>query len=87
MENKEIIGMANEAYRQGFRDGFEYGSGRKSPYAQGEIVSPYEMGTGEIEPSTSKGTTVQIRIPASNLVDVKDLVDQINKQMRRSPRP
>ena len=42
MDTQEIIERLNEAYKQGFTDGFEYGSGKVHPYyAEGaEIVMP-----------------------------------------------
>jgi len=86
MEDKEIIEMTNEAYQQGFRDGFEYGTGKRSPYAQGGIVSPYASGARDVKPSVTSDTEVVVSIPASNTVDVKDIVNQINKQIRQSPR-
>lgn len=36
------------------------------------------------QPSVSGGTTVEICIPANNVVDAKDIVDQINKKIRRA---
>lgn len=33
MDENDIIGQIKEAYQEGFRDGFEYGSGKRSPYA------------------------------------------------------
>ena len=34
MDEREIIEMVNEAYQKGFQDGFEYGTGKPSPYHQ-----------------------------------------------------
>lgn len=43
MTEKEVIELVNDAYKQGFCDGFEYGSGKQSPYAQGGVVKqPFE---------------------------------------------
>ena len=37
MDENDIIYRINEAYKEGFRDGFEYGSGKRNPYAGGTL--------------------------------------------------
>ena len=32
MEGNDATAQIKEAYQEGFRDGFEYGSGKRSPY-------------------------------------------------------
>jgi hypothetical protein len=32
MEQEEYLDKLKETYQEGFRDGFEYGSGKRSPY-------------------------------------------------------
>jgi hypothetical protein len=36
-DNENIVSRIKEAYQEGFRDGFEYGSGKRSPYGCGTL--------------------------------------------------
>lgn len=57
MDENDIIDRINEAYKEGFRDGFEYGSGKRSPYYGGDKLVEAESNANDGYAKADAGNT------------------------------